>query len=149
MTAETTLRLANDFNNISYIKEASGDLDLIMQILKNKPSDFTVLSGDDTYSLPYIALGMEGCISVTANAFPKEFSDMIRAAVNNDRETARMLHYKILDLSNALFLEGNPGGVKAALEILGIAEKYVRLPLASVGKDTYTIIQNLIKEIKG
>lgn len=141
MTAETTLKLANDFDNISYIKEASGNLDQIMQILKNKPDNFTVLSGDDTYSLPYIALGMEGCISVTANAYPKEFSDMIRASLKHEFKKAQELHYKLLDLSRNIFLEGNPGGVKALLEILGISEKYVRLPLASVSKETYEIIK--------
>ena len=147
LSAETTLKLANDFENISAIKEASGNLDQIMQIIKNKPADFTVLSGDDTYVMPYISMGMEGVISVTANAYPKEFSDMVRASLKYDFKTAQKLHYKLLDLSNSLFSEGNPGGVKAALEILGICEKYVRLPLASVSKETYEIIKGNMKGI--
>lgn len=147
LSAETTLKLANDFENISAIKEASGNLDQIMQIIKNKPADFTVLSGDDTYVMPYISMGMEGVISVTANAYPKEFSDMVRASLKYDFKTAQKLHYKLLDLSNSLFSEGNPGGVKAALEILGICDKYVRLPLASVSRETYSIIKNHMKGI--
>ncbi len=147
LNAETTLKLANDFENITAVKEASGNFDQIMQIIKNKPDDFTVLSGDDTYTMPYIAMGMEGVISVTANAYPKEFSDMVRASLKYDFKTAQELHYKLLDLSNSLFLEGNPGGVKAALEILGITSKYVRLPLASVSKGTYKIIETFMKNI--
>ncbi len=145
MTAETTLKLARDFENIVAIKEASGDFNQIMQILKNKTDDFSVLSGDDTYTLPYIALGMTGVISVTANAYPKEFSEMVRAALNNEYAKAREIHYSLLDFSNSLFAEGNPAGIKAALEILNICKKYVRLPLASVSKETYAQIQNLMK----
>jgi len=147
ISAETTLKLANDFKNIIAIKEASGNLNQVMQILKNKPDDFIVLSGDDTYTLPYISLGMNGVISVTANAYPKQFSDMVRAALKYDIRTAQQLHYKLIDFTNTLFSEGNPGGVKAALEILGICKKYVRLPLASVSKETYEKIENLMKEI--
>lgn len=147
LNAETTLKLANDFENITAVKEASGNFDQIMQIIKNKPDDFTVLSGDDTYTMPYIAMGIEGVISVTANAYPKEFSDMVRASLKYDFKTAQELHYKLLNLSNSLFLEGNPGGVKAALEILGITSKYVRLPLASVSKGTYKIIETFMKDI--
>ena len=100
LSADTTLKLANDFENISAIKEASGNLDQIMQIIKNKPADFTVLSGDDTYVMPYISMGMEGVISVTANAYPKEFSDMVRASLKYDFKTAQKLHYKLLRLKN-------------------------------------------------
>ncbi len=147
ISAETTLKLANDFKNIIAVKEASGNFNQVMQILINKPDNFTVLSGDDTYTLPYISLGMEGVISVTANAYPKEFSDMVRAALKYDIKTSQQLHYKLLEFSNALFSEGNPGGVKAALEILGICKKFVRLPLASVSKETYLTIENLMKGI--
>ena len=148
ISAETTIKLANDFENIVAVKEASGNFNQVMQILKNKPDNFTVLSGDDTYTLPYVSLGMNGVISVTANAFPKQFSDMVRAALKHDIKTAQHLHYKLLDLTNALFSEGNPGGVKAALEILGICKKYVRLPLASVSRETHSLIEDLMKEIK-
>ncbi len=147
ISAETTIKLANDFENIVAVKEASGNFNQVMQILKNKPDNFTVLSGDDTYTLPYITLGMSGVISVTANAYPKQFSDMVRAALKYDITTAQKLHYKLLDFTNALFSEGNPGGVKAALEILGICKKYVRLPLASVGRETYEKIEKLMKNI--
>lgn len=147
ISAETSLKLAGDFENIVAVKEASGNLNQVMQILKNKPADFTVLSGDDTFTLPYIALGMNGVISVTANAYPKQFSDMVRAALINDIKKSRELHYKLLDFTNAVFSEGNPGGIKAALEILGICQKYVRLPLASVSKETYSNIKDLMKEI--
>ncbi len=147
ISAETTLKLANDFENIIAVKEASGNFNQVMQILKNKPENFTVLSGDDTYTLPYITLGMKGVISVTANAYPKEFSDMVRAALKQDINTAQTLHYKLLNLTNALFSEGNPGGVKAALEILNICKKYVRLPLASVSRETYNKIESLMKNI--
>lgn len=146
--AETTLNLANDFENIIAIKEASGNLNQVMQILKNKPDKFTVLSGDDTYTLPYITLGMDGVISVTANAYPKQFSDMVRAALNNNIKKSQELHYKLLDFTNTIFSEGNPGGVKAALEILGICKKYVRLPLASVSIETYNNIEMLMKKIQ-
>ena len=147
ISAETTIKLANDFENIIAVKEASGNLNQVMQILKNKPKDFTVLSGDDTYTLPYISLGMKGVISVTANAYPKQFSDMVRAALKHDIKTAQKLHYKLLDFTEALFSEGNPGGIKAALEILGICKKYVRLPLASVSRKTYNHIEDLMKGI--
>ncbi len=147
MNAETTLKLANEFDNVVAVKEASGNLDQIMQIIKNKPANFTVLSGDDNYTMPYIAIGMNGVISVIANAYPKQFSDMVRASLTYDFKTARELHYKLLDLSNSLYLEGNPGGIKAALEILGICEKHVRLPLAPVSKETYEIIEGFIKGV--
>ncbi len=147
ISAETILKLSNDFENIIAVKEASGDINQVMQIIKNKPDNFTVLSGDDTYTLPYITLGMQGVISVTANAYPEEFSQMVNAALKFDIKTAQKLHYKLLDFTNALFSEGNPGGIKAALEILGICKKYVRLPLASVSKETYENIKNLMKKI--
>jgi 4-hydroxy-tetrahydrodipicolinate synthase len=147
LNADTTLNLAADFENIIGIKEASGNLNQIMQILKNKSADFSVISGDDNFTLPYIALGMQGVISVCANAYPKEMSDMVRAALKNDFKTARQIHYKLLDFTDSLFLEGNPAGVKAALEVLGITSKFVRLPLASVSRSTYTLIGDLMKKI--
>ncbi len=147
LDAETTLNLSADFENIIAIKEASGNLNQIMQILKNKSADFSVISGDDNFTLPYIALGMQGVISVTANAYPKEMSDMVRAALKNDFKTARQIHYKLLDFTDSLFLEGNPAGVKAALEVLGITSKFVRLPLASVSRSTYSLIGDLMKKM--
>lgn len=129
MTAETTLRLANDFDNIVGIKEASADMDQVMQILKNKPQEFFLTSGEDALALPMTLLGGAGVISVVANALPKDFSDMIRAALNLDIITANELHYKWLDFIYMLFAEGNPGGIKAALKQLSICEEHLRQPL--------------------
>lgn len=132
MSADTTLRLAHDFDNIIAIKEASGSLDQCMKIIKDRPSDFLVISGDDNFSLPLIACGGDGVISVVANAFPKQYSDMIRASLTGDLETARELHYRLFDLVNMLFEEGNPGGVKCVLRELGVCEEHMRLPLVPV-----------------
>ena len=145
ITAETTLKLAKDFDNIIAIKEASANFSQIMQIIKNKPKDFLVLSGDDDLTLPLISIGVKGAISVTANAFPKEYSEMINLALKNSIPSARKNHYKLIDFTNSIFTEGNPGGIKAALAQLGIATKYVRPPLATVSKK---LINNLEKCIK-
>ncbi len=148
LSAETCLQLANDFDNIVAVKEASANLDQIMQIIKNKPKGFSVLSGDDTYTMPFIAMGMDGVISVTANAFPKEFSEMVNASLKHDIKTAQKLHYELLDFSNSIFLDGNPSGIKAALQSLNIIEQNVRLPLEPVNKNTYKIIENYVNILK-
>ena len=129
ISAQTTLRLAHDAPNNIGIKEASGDFQQIMTIIKEKPQDFFVVSGDDAITLPLVFLGCDGVISVIGNALPKEFSEMVRAALNQDVVRARNLHYKLLDVMSLLFREGNPAGVKAALEILGVCGSDVRLPL--------------------
>ncbi len=147
LNSETIIQLATDFSNIIAVKEASGNLDQVMQIIKNKPSNFSVISGDDTYTLPYVALGMDGVISVTANVFPKLFSNMVRASLKYDFKNAQKPHYDVLDLTNALFVEGNPSGVKAALEIIGICEKYVRLPLVPVSNFAYDKIKKHIEKL--
>ncbi|MDG1476123.1 MAG: 4-hydroxy-tetrahydrodipicolinate synthase [Vicingaceae bacterium] len=139
----TTLRLANDFDNIIAVKEASGNLEQCMEIINNKPANFLVISGDDALTLPMIASGGNGVISVIANAFPKGFSDMVSAALNNDMETARVLHYKYFEMIHYLFVEGNPAGVKAALKELNIMNDAVRLPLVTVSNET----NNKIKEL--
>jgi 4-hydroxy-tetrahydrodipicolinate synthase len=132
MLAETTLRLASDFQNIIGVKEASGSVEQCTAILKDRPSGFLVISGDDALSLPIIASGGDGVISVVANALPKTYSDLIRACLADDYVTARKLQYAVFDLINMLFAEGNPAGVKCALKTIGICEEDVRLPLVGV-----------------
>lgn len=135
MEAVTTLRLAKDFENIVAIKEASGNLDQCMQIIKNRPEKFLVISGDDNLSLPLIACGADGVISVVANALPEQFSSLISNSLNGDFDKARSTHYKLVDIVNLLFKEGNPAGVKCVLKELGICEENVRLPLVQVSEN--------------
>jgi 4-hydroxy-tetrahydrodipicolinate synthase len=148
ITAETTLKLANEFKNIIAIKEASGSFAQIMQIIKQKPKSFQVISGDDAITLPMIALGATGVISVVANAFPKEFSAMVNHALKGEMAKASVLHYKLLDIIDALFEEGSPSGVKAVLEILKITRNNVRLPLAPVSEKHYAKLDGLVKKLK-
>ena len=129
MTAETTLRLAYDFDNIIAIKEASGDMEQIMEIISKKPIDFKVLSGDDAITLPIILMGGDGVISVLGQALPKDFSSMVKYGLKGDLKASKELHYKILSFVEPLFVEGNPAGVKALLYLKGICKEEVRLPL--------------------
>jgi 4-hydroxy-tetrahydrodipicolinate synthase len=129
ISAETTVRMANDFENIVAVKEASGDMDQIMKIIKNKPSNFVVLSGDDGLTLPMIHMGAEGVISVIGQSHPKEYSDMVSFGLSGNKEIANQLHNKLYDFYVPLYAEGNPVGVKACLELLGICKSQVRLPL--------------------
>tara|TARA_B100000809_G_scaffold84309_2_gene82747 strand:+ start:4790 stop:5665 length:876 start_codon:yes stop_codon:yes gene_type:complete len=142
--AETTVRLANDFKNIIAVKEASGSLEQCMEIINTKPSDFLVISGDDALTLPMIASGGDGVISVLANAFPKGFAGMVGSALNNDMDSARELHYTYFSMIDLLFVEGNPAGVKAALKELKIIGDAVRLPLVNVSEKTNNQIKKLI-----
>jgi 4-hydroxy-tetrahydrodipicolinate synthase len=148
ITATTTLRLAKDCPNITGIKEASGNFDQIFQVIKNRPKDFLVLSGDDALTLPLIAAGADGVISVTANAFPNEFSHMVRHAVEGDFKSARAIHYSLIDFTNALFADGSPAGIKAALEIKNLCHNYLRLPLVPVNPEAYQVIQQCINQLK-
>ncbi|HMW96348.1 MAG TPA: 4-hydroxy-tetrahydrodipicolinate synthase [Flavobacteriales bacterium] len=136
MTAETTLRLARDFENIVGIKEASGNLDQIAVILKHRPKDFLVISGDDALTLPILALGGDGVISVVGNALPQEFARLVEAAMTGDMITARREHFKLLEFMTRLFAEGNPGGIKEALKVLGLCGNELRLPLVPVSGAT-------------
>jgi len=129
MNAETTLRLANASDKFLGIKEASNDIYQVMKIIKGKPRNFLVLSGDDFITLPLIASGGDGVISVIANTMPRPFTDMVRAALRNDLPAAQQLNFKLLELYKLLFIEGNPVGVKAALELQGLCSREVRLPL--------------------
>lgn len=144
ISAETTLRLAIDCPNIVAIKEASGDLEQIMNILANKPAGFEVLSGDDLLALPMISCGAAGIISVTANALPLQFSNMVRACLKGDFEEARKLHYALLPLMHLNFAEGNPVGVKAMMNIQGICERFVREPLFPASE---SLIADMKKEL--
>jgi 4-hydroxy-tetrahydrodipicolinate synthase len=129
ISAETTLRLAKEVENIAGIKEASGNMVQCMHILRDRPTDFLVVSGDDHVTLPLIACGMDGVISVAANCFPKDFSEMVRLCLKDDFVAARPLHYKCLEGNDLLFAENNPAGVKAFLYEMGIIENVLRLPL--------------------
>lgn len=143
INAETTLRLA-EHPNIMAIKEASGDFGQIMEIVRNKPDDFTVLSGDDAITLPLISIGVEGVISVVAMAYPEEMSQMVHLALKGKYDEARKLHYKILPMTNAIFEDGNPAGIKAALSIKGLIKNELRLPLVPVKESTYSKIKALL-----
>ncbi len=148
MSAETTLRLANDFENIIGIKEASGDLVQCMHIIKNKPKDFLVISGDDALTLPFLSIGGDGVISVIANAFPLEFSEMVQLGLKGNCKKASENHYLLLDIIEAIFADGNPAGIKAALELLGLASNNLRLPLVKVNKAVNFQLHTLIEEYK-
>lgn len=148
ITADTTLKLANDCKNIIGIKEASGNLEQCMKIIKNKPKDFLVISGDDMLTLPMIAAGADGVISVVANAFPKDFSEMTRQILAGNVKEAQKLHYKLTDIIEQLFADGNPAGIKAALELLNIAPANLRLPLVKVNKATQNALAELIDTYK-
>jgi 4-hydroxy-tetrahydrodipicolinate synthase len=145
VTAETQCKIARDFKNIVATKEASGNIEQIMKVIKNKPKDFMVISGDDNLTLGVVAYGGVGVISVVANAFPKDYSEMVRAALKHDMEKAQKLHYKLVDITDALFADGNPGGIKHALSRIKITEPYVRLPLCEPGDPVKEKLNHLIK----
>lgn len=144
MTAQTTLKLASEVKNIVAIKEASGNLNQQNYILRDRPNDFLVLTGDDGLALPQIAMGFDGAISVVGNAFPKQFSSLIKYAQGNNLGKAQAIHYKLTEIIDNLFIEGNPGGVKAVLHILGIIDNNLRLPLVPVSDKTYDKLKELV-----
>jgi len=145
ITAETTVRLANDFKNIIAIKEASGNFDQFNQIMRDKPADFMLISGDDPVTLPMMALGAVGVISVVGNALPRQFSNMVRLCAKGDYQAAQKAHYQFIEFTRLMFVDGNPGGVKTALKYLGICEDYLRLPLVPVSAKT---AEKIIEETK-
>ena len=148
ISAETTLKLAHEFDHIVAVKEASGNFMQIMEIVKNKPDGFKVLSGDDALTLPLISIGVEGVISVVANAFPDRFSTMVRQALQGNFSKAKSIHYELIDIINQLFADGNPAGVKKALSLLNITEEYLRLPLVEVNQDVAEKLSRLIRQLK-
>ena len=144
---ETTLKLAHETQNIAAIKEASGNLEQIGRIIRDKPDDFLVVSGDDALTLPVIALGGSGVISVLANAFPKEWSEMVGLAIKGDFNAARSIHFRFSDVIEALFTEGNPAGVKAVMANKNLIQNQLRLPLTPVSRSLYTKLNKMIEEI--
>lgn len=145
LKAETTVRLARDCESIVAIKEASGSLEQVDEIIKNKPDGFDVISGDDALTFPMIACGAAGVISVIGNALPKEFSRMIRLEMKGEIESARKIHHKFTDLFNLLFVDGNPAGVKAMLHEMGMIENVLRLPLVPTRLTTMQKISDCLK----
>lgn len=141
LTAETTIRLANEVKNIAGIKEASGDMSQCIQILRHAPKDFLVVSGDDALALPQIACGMKGIISVAANAYPKEFSDMVRFCLANDFAKAKTINDTLIDAYNLMFEENNPAGVKAFMSEMGLLKNYLRLPLVPLSQGVHNRIK--------
>ena len=147
MTAETTWRLARDFDNIVAIKEASGNITQMDDIIKNKPSDFMVISGDDGITFPLITLGAVGVISVIGNAFPREFSRMVRLALNGDYASALTIHHRFTELFSLLFVDGNPAGVKCLLHAMGYIQNQLRLPLVPTRITTYEKIRDVLQKL--
>jgi 4-hydroxy-tetrahydrodipicolinate synthase len=148
ITAETTLRLAAECDNIQGIKEASGNISQCLYILQNKPQEFLVTSGDDLLTLPLIAAGMDGVISVAANCFPKDFSEMVRQSLANDFVGGRSLMYKLLKGFDLLFEENNPAGVKAFLSEMNLIENSLRLPLAPLSDKVHQKVKDYLKTVE-
>jgi len=147
MLPATTLRLAQEFKHIVAVKEASGNMAQCMELVQGAPADFAVLSGDDDLVLPQMAIGMHGVISVAANCFTKDFSQMVHLARQGQFEAAKGLHYRLLKGINLLFAEGNPAGVKCVMQEMGIMQDTLRLPLVNVSAATQTQIQDYLKSI--
>lgn len=147
ISAETCLELAHGFENIVAVKEASGDINQIMKIIKSKPENFSVISGDDMLTIPVIAAGGSGVISVLANAFPSQCSELVNQSLKNNFKSAREIQFRFLEMIELLFVEGNPSGVKDMLNIMNICLNTVRLPLVPVSRPAHTRIQKAIEEI--
>ncbi len=147
MTAETVIRLANDFKNIVAIKEAAGDIVQAMKLIQNKPAEFHVISGDDMIALPIVLAGGSGVISVIGEGFPKQFSDMIRLGLNRKTDEAYKLHYQIANAIDMIFEQGNPSGIKEVLKTLGFSENTVRLPLVNVDETLAVKLKNFTNKM--
>jgi len=144
INSETAIKIAHEIDNVVAIKEASGNVEQISRLVKNKPADFHVLSGDDAITLPLLSLGVSGVISVVANAFPTDFSKMVSLCRKGKFNEALPYHYRLLDIISAIFEEGNPAGVKAVLSMKGIIQNYLRLPLTQVTNEHYNKLERLI-----
>ena len=145
MTAETTVRLAKDLPNIQGMKEASGDMAQCMLILRDMPEDFLLVSGDDALALPQLACGMDGVISVAANCFPKDFSEMVRLCLKGDLKNAKALNDKLIAAYELLFAENNPAGVKAFMAELGLLQNYLRLPMTPLSDGLQKKVKEYLK----
>jgi 4-hydroxy-tetrahydrodipicolinate synthase len=147
ISASTTLKLANQCDNIIAIKEASGNLEQIMEIILNKPKGFLVISGDDALTLPHLSIGGDGVISVVANAFPRRFSTMVNSAIAGKMDLAKEKHYELFEIIQFLFADGNPGGIKYVLKLISICEDHVRLPLININEQTAKKLYELVAAI--
>lgn len=147
ISSDTCLELAHECENIIGVKEASGDISQIMRIIKGKPENFVLISGDDMMTIPVIALGGLGVISVLANAFPTQCSEIVSYSMKGNFKSAREMQFKMLEIIDLLFIEGNPSGVKAMLNIMNICQNSLRLPLVPVNRTTYIRIQKAIEEV--
>ena len=147
ISSDTCLELAHECENIIGVKEASGDISQIMRIIKGKPENFALISGDDMMTIPVIALGGFGVISVLANAFPTQCSEIVSYSMKGNFKSAREMQFKMLEIIDLLFIEGNPSGVKAMLNIMNICQNSLRLPLVPVNRTTYTRIQKAVEEV--
>ena len=147
MTAETTLRIAREFDNVIAVKEASGNITQMDDIIKNKPARFNVISGDDGITFPLMTLGAVGVISVIGNAFPREYSRMVRLALAGDYDSARTIHHSFTELFSLLFVDGNPAGAKSMLNMMGFIENKLRLPLVPTRIVTYEKIREVLRQL--
>ena len=147
MDSQTTLRLASDFSNIIAVKEAGNNVQQYLELIKNKPKDFLIISGDDDLALNVILAGASGVISVIGQAFPKEFSTLIRLGLQGKNKEAYKLHYKLMDIISMIFSENNPSGIKAVLQCLGITSNEVRLPLVKASEKLQKEITNFVTNL--
>ncbi len=147
ISSDTCINLAKECENIIAVKEASGDMAQIMRIIRGKPENFSVISGDDMMTLPIIAAGGSGVISVLANAFPAQTSELVNHSLKSNLKSAREIQLRFLEMIELLFIDGNPAGVKAMLNIMNICQNYLRLPLVPVNRTIYTRIQKEIDEV--
>ncbi len=148
ISSKTTLRLAHNFDNIIGIKEASGNMEQCMEILANRPHDFSVVSGDDILTFPLMSLGFDGVISVVGNAYPKIFSEMISDCLEGKWNRAREGHFRLLKMNQLIFKDGNPGGIKAVLKLMGITGDSLRLPLANINHDLFSEINTEVRHLQ-
>jgi 4-hydroxy-tetrahydrodipicolinate synthase len=148
ITASTTLRMAEEIPSIMAVKEASGNIAQIMEIARNRPRHFSLLSGDDAITLPILSVGGDGCISVVANQLPKDFSDMVRAGLSGNWKKALQLHNKLLPLMNANFIETNPIPVKASLAMMGMINEVYRLPLVPMGSQNRKVLKTILRNLR-